>query len=155
MKPDSKHIRAPLRFPGARGQSAVELSLSIPMLIVLLLAAVELGRIFYIQISVSNAARAGVQYGAQSITIASNNTGIQQAALADAPNITGLTATASHYCQCANGNASTCLATDCSGSHRLLFVKVTTSAPYTPMMSYPGLPGAMTLSGSAVMRVPE
>lgn len=138
-----------------RGQSSVELALSVPMLIVLLLAAVELGRIFYVQISVSNAARAGVQYGAQSITIANDNNGMQQAALADAPNITGLTATASHYCQCANGAASTCLASDCSGSHRLLFVQVTTSAPYTPMMSYPGLPGAMTLNGKAIMRVPQ
>jgi hypothetical protein len=93
-------------------QSAVELALSVPLLIVLPLAAVEFGRIFYTQISVTNAARAGVQYGAQNITTASDTNGTQQAALADAPNITGLTATASHFCQCANDGASTCLATD-------------------------------------------
>ncbi len=139
----------------ASGQSAVELALSIPLLVLLLLAGVELGRIFYIQISVSNAARAAVQYGGQSITTANDNNGMQGAALADAPNITGLTATASHYCQCANGNSSTCLATDCSGSHRLLYVQVTTSAPYTPMMNYPGLPGSLTLTGKAVIRVPQ
>ena len=147
--------RETARHRAAGGQSAVELALSIPLLLVLLLAAVELGRIFYVQISVSNAARAGVQYGAQSITTASDNNGMQGAALADAPNITGLTATGSHYCACANGSSSTCLATDCSGSRRLLYVQVTTSAPYTPMMSYPGLPGAMTLNGKAVMRVPQ
>jgi Flp pilus assembly protein TadG len=142
-------------FTDRRGQSSVELALSIPLLIVLLLASVEFGQIFYTQICVTNAARAGVQYGAQNITTAGDTSAAVQAALADAPNVTGLTATASHFCQCANGAASTCLATDCSGSHRLLYVQVNTSAPYTPMMSYPGLPGSLTLTGEATMRVPQ
>jgi Flp pilus assembly protein TadG len=145
----------PRLLKGRRGQSVVEFALSVPLLIVLLLAAVEFGQIFYTQISVINAARAGVQYGAQNITSAGDASGMQQAALADAPNIAGLTATATHFCQCANGSASTCLATDCSGSHRLLFVQVNTSAVYTPMMSYPGVPGSMTLTGQATMRVPQ
>jgi Flp pilus assembly protein TadG len=106
---DRSAFRMPRRLADQRGQSAVELALSIPLLIVLLLAAVEFGQIFYTQTCVTNAARAG----AQNITTAGGTAaGIEQAALADAPNISGLPATASHFCQCANGGASTCLATD-------------------------------------------
>jgi len=47
------------------GQAAVELALSVPLLLMMFLVVVETGRAFYIAISVSNAARAGVQYGSQ------------------------------------------------------------------------------------------
>lgn len=43
----------------ARGQSLVELALILPVLLVLVLAAVDLGRIFFARIAVSNAAREG------------------------------------------------------------------------------------------------
>ena len=36
--------------------------------------------------------------------------------VADAPNITGMTAVATHFCKCSDGTASTCLSTDCAGT---------------------------------------
>jgi len=139
----------------ARGQAAVELALSVPLLITLLLLVVETGRAFYIAISVSNAARAGVQYGAQNLTTATDNTGMQNAAIADAANVSGMTATASHYCQCSNGTASTCLSTDCAGSHRLMYAKVITSAVFTPITSWPGVLPSITIPGQAILRVAQ
>ncbi|HYB91566.1 MAG TPA: TadE/TadG family type IV pilus assembly protein [Candidatus Binataceae bacterium] len=149
-------LAGPRSFRAAPGgQSAAELALVIPLLLTSLLVAVEMGRLFYIQIAVANAARAGVQYGAQNLSTAGNNTAMQSAATNNAPNVSGLTATATHFCQCANGAASTCLSTDCSGSRRLLYVQVNTSAPYSPMMKYPGVPTAMTLTAQAIMRVAQ
>jgi len=136
-----------------RGQASVELALSLPLLLMMFLLVVEMGRAFYIAISVSNAARAGVQYGSQNLSTAADNAGMEAAAASNAPNIVGMTATATHFCQCANGSASTCLSTDCSGNHRLLYTQVNTSAPYTPLVNFMGILPSMTVPGKAVMRV--
>jgi Flp pilus assembly protein TadG len=141
--------------PRAAGQAAVELALSLPLLLMLLLVVVETGRAFYIAISVANAARAGVQYGSQSLTTAADNTGMLNAAAVDAPNITGMTTTATHFCVCSDGSSSTCSSTDCAGSHRLVYTRVNTSAPYTPLVNFMGILPSMTVPGSAVMRVAQ
>jgi Flp pilus assembly protein TadG len=129
------------------------MAFSVPLLIVLLLVAVEAGRICLVATGLSSAARAGVQYGAQNLTTVSDTSGMQNAAKADAPNLTGMTATASYYCECSDGSASTCLATDCASSHRLTYVKVNTSATYTPLVNWPGIPTTTTLTSQAIMRV--
>ena len=46
---------------------------AITLLLALFIAVAETGRAFYIAISVSNAARAGVQYGAQNLATAADN----------------------------------------------------------------------------------
>ena len=142
-----------LRCGWAGAQASVELALSVPLLLMMFLVVVETGRAFYIAISVANAARAGVQYGAQNLGTAADNAGMQQAAANDAPNLSGMTATATHFCKCSDGTASTCLATDCAGSHRLLYAQVTTSAPYTPMVNFMGILPSMSVPGNATMRV--
>ena len=136
-----------------RGQASVELALSLPLLLMMFLMVVETGRAFYIAISFANAARAGVQYGSQSLTTAADNAGMQTAATNDAPNLVGMTATATHFCICSDGTASTCLATDCASSHRLLYTQVNTSAPYTPLINFMGVLPSMTVPGKAIMRV--
>jgi Flp pilus assembly protein TadG len=137
----------------AWGQASVELALSLPLLLMMFLVVVETGRAFYIAISVSNAARAGVQYGSQNLTTAADNAGMQSAAASNAPNVVGMTETATHFCICANGTASTCLSTDCAGSHRLIYTQVNTSAPYTPLITFMGILPPITVPGKAVMRV--
>jgi Flp pilus assembly protein TadG len=136
-----------------RGQASVELALSVPLLLMMFLVVVETGRAFYIAISLANAARAGVQYGAQNLSTAGDNAGMQQAAVNDAPNLVGMTATATHFCVCSDGSASTCLSTDCAGSHRLLYAQVNTSASYKPLITFMGILPSMTVPGKAVMRV--
>jgi len=137
----------------SRGQAAVELALSVPLLLMMFLVVVETGRAFYIAISVANAARAGVQYGAQNLTTANDNAGMQLAASNDAPNLTSMTATASHFCVCSDGTASTCLATDCASSHRLVYTQLITAAPYSPLINFMGVLPAMSVPGKATMRV--
>jgi len=149
----------PLRYrysPGnhenSRGQSSVELALSLPLLIAMLLIMVEAGHMCLLSVSLGSAARAGVQYGAQSLTTVKDSTAMISAAKADAPNLTSMTVTASYRCVCSNGNASTCLSSDCSTSHRLTYVTVSTSAQYTPWFNWPGVPATTTLTSQATMR---
>src|SRR6185503_6112479 len=60
-----QHLKPATARPGARkrcrtrGQSLVELALVLPVLLLLVLAAVDLGRIFFARIAVANAAREG------------------------------------------------------------------------------------------------
>jgi Flp pilus assembly protein TadG len=140
---------------GDLGHALVELSLVFPILVLLLVGAAEFGSMAYATIEVSNAAHAGVQYGAQNHATASDNAGMQAAALDDGPNVTGLAATATHFCGCSNGAASSCLATDCAGARILEYVQVNTTATVSPVMYYPGLPRTFTLRGQAIMRVEQ
>ena len=80
-------------------------------------------------------------------------TGMQTAATQDAHDLSGISATASKSCTCANGNASTCLNTDCSGSRIIESVTVNTTATVTPPYHVPLVPRSFTLTGKAVMRV--
>src|ERR1700759_2276170 len=85
---------------GDKGQAFVELALVLPIFFLLLIGAVELGRLAYASIEVSNAARAGVAYAAQNHTTAQDATNIQLAATQDAPNIPSLAAATSQSCAC-------------------------------------------------------
>ncbi|MBE7159246.1 MAG: pilus assembly protein, partial [Rhodospirillales bacterium] len=60
----------------------VELALLLPLLLLLLVGAVDLGRAFYVAIEVSSAASAGAVYGTQNPT---DTAGMQNAAALNAP----------------------------------------------------------------------
>jgi Flp pilus assembly protein TadG len=140
----------------AEGGSAIlELALSLPILLALLVGIAEFGRFGFAAIEASNAAHAGVQYGAQNHATASDNAGMQQAAINDALNLPGLTAAASHFCICSNGSASTCLATDCVGARIVEYVQVNTAATVNPIFKYPGISKTLKLQGQAIMRVEQ
>ena len=141
--------RARLYF--SRGQSAVELAFLAPVLVLVLVIAADFSRVFYMSIEAANAARAGVQYGSQSTTNASDTAGMKQAALNDASNLSGLTASASNFCECPPSTSHvTCSSTTCSGME--MYVQVNTSAQFQTLVHYPGVPSRVTLNESALMR---
>lgn len=138
------------------GAAMVEFAVFFPVFILLLVGLIEIGRFANFSIVVADAARAGVQYGAQNIITAADNAGMTSMALADGQNISGLTVTnAGHYCGCSDGSASTCLASDCALSHRILWVTVTTQGQFPALLGFPGLPGTFTVQQTAVRRVAE
>jgi Flp pilus assembly protein TadG len=139
----------------SRGQAIAELAVIAPLLILLLIGLVEVGRFADLSIMVGNAARAGVQYGAQNLVTAADTTGMQNAATADAQNVAGITATASSFCKCADGSASTCQPTDCSANHRLTYVTVTTSGTFTSLVHFAKIQPSITIGSSATMRVAQ
>jgi Flp pilus assembly protein TadG len=147
---------AGLRYCGWRkGQSAPELALVTPILLVLLLAGADFARVFYMTIAVNNAARAGAQYGSQTVITAANASGMIAAAKSDGANIPNLSATASQ-CTCeASITVAACSASYCTDNPNATFVEVDTSASFHTLVSYPGIPSSMTLSGKAIMAVQQ
>ena len=144
------------RIKEEKGQALVELALTLPALVLLLVAAAEFARVSYASIEESNAAMAGVQYGAQSPIEAADTAGIQAAAQNDAPDLASglLIATASKSCICSDGSASTCLSTDCSpGVSIETILTVKTQATVDPLIHLPGIPSTFTLRGQAVQKV--
>jgi hypothetical protein len=131
------------------GQALVEVAISA----IFLMGTCECGILEYDAIEVASAARAGVQYGAQSRTTAVDISGIQTAALSDGSNVSGLKATATHFCSCSDGSASTCSGGDCTASRVVEYVQVNTAVTVTPPFRIPALPQSFTLTGLAVMRV--
>ncbi len=143
---------------GDVGQALVEAALTLPLLFLILLGAAEFAWLAYNAIEVANAAKVGVAYGAQS-GICGDATGIQNAARADASDVTAtLTVTPSTAGVCSSGAAckgagNTCLNTDCpSPDHIETILTVNTSATVNPLIHVTGLPLSYTLHGKAVQK---
>jgi TadE-like protein len=149
-----------------KGQAFVELALVLPIFILLLVGAAEVGRLAYASIEVSNAARAGVAFAAQTHATAKDTTNIQLAANNDAPDITSLIATPSFSCSCESSAGVMGASVDCDGistavgscpspSRIVLYVQVTTTAPVNTIFHFPGIPSTVTLRGFATMRAEQ
>jgi Flp pilus assembly protein TadG len=144
----------------ARGQSAVELALGLPFLVLVLFLVCEFARVFYVAMGVASAARAGVQYGAQSYVKAVDDSGMRAAALNDGKNINGLSAAPTHFCmcdgaQCSPAQSSACIVS-CSAppstcTEPKVFVQVTTSATFRTGLLF-GLPYNVPLRSVAVLQ---
>jgi Flp pilus assembly protein TadG len=149
------------------GQSLVELALLTPLLLLLIIGTVEMGRYAILSILVGNAARAGAAYGARNTTTAGDQTGIQNAALADLQDISSFTTqptvTSTFVCGCDNGGTiipspetnAACGVTCNVGSHLVTSVQVTVTGTFNSMFNYPGIPSPLTLSSTATERVAE
>ncbi|HEY1883597.1 MAG TPA: TadE/TadG family type IV pilus assembly protein [Candidatus Cybelea sp.] len=129
------------------GASLVEFAVVLPFLALLLIGLIDFGRYMYAGIVIANAARAAVQYGAQTPETAADTTGMKNAAIADAGGLPNVSASPLPYCL-VNGVSGSC-----STAGAVTYIKVVTSGTYTPLIRYPGLPASVPVSGSAVMRV--
>jgi Flp pilus assembly protein TadG len=165
------------------GSALVELALTTPLLLGVLLGVAEIGRIAYAAIEVQSSARAGAAYAAQNPGTAFGSTtggspvaAIELAAQNDASNITDLTfpTAPTQACVCETNYASgatptfnsttpvSCTAsaisscpavTSTSTSYVVEYVVVNTQATVKTMFHYPGIPTSFTLNGTAQMRV--
>ncbi len=140
------------------GQSLVELALVLPVLLLLLVGTIEVGRFAYYSILVANAARAGAQYGAQGLLTAADNAGMLTAAQNDGQNVAGLTVSAVQRCGCTGaGLSATCpVAPPCTlPNHALVYVEVTATGTFSSLFNYPGLPPSIVLTSTEKMRVAQ
>jgi Flp pilus assembly protein TadG len=146
------------------GGALVETALSMSFLLVLLLGAVEFGRLAYAAIQVNSAAKAAAQYGAQSRTTAADIPGMTSAAQNDyfgntALQLTSPTATTGYACNCADtGSTAVCTnnsvtAPACPGSVMEVTITVQTQTSFNPLFHVPGLAGPFTLTGTAKQKV--
>jgi TadE-like protein len=135
--------------------SLIELALVLPLLFLLLLGVFDFGRGYYLAIEISQAAHSAALYGSQNPT---DTTGMQSAAVADAadvPNFTISSVIATYGCECSDGSLPvvSCITNPSCGSMNVVdYVQVNTSASYSALFPYPGIPSPLTLHGSARMR---
>ena len=160
---------------GERGTALVELAVVMPLVVLLLVGAIDFARVFYTALAVTQAARAGAEYGvltgasstdasalAAAITLAAQN------AVASDIGTVGVPA-AKTECQCVPdnpGNAGALdglavvacttagAATGCSGQrHLAMFVTVTASKTFMMTAAFPGLPYSMPITRTTRLRV--
>jgi Flp pilus assembly protein TadG len=141
------------------GTSLIEFALVAPVLMFMLIGLIEVGRYAFLSIVAANAARAGVQYGAQDLAHAADTNGIKNAALQDGLNLSNWTAsgggvTGQYLCSVNGGALQTCT-TGTSGppANTIYYVSVQVTGTFKSLMSYPGIPTNIPVSGKAVMRV--
>jgi len=140
------------------GQAATEFAMVAPVLAVLLIGVSDFARAFYFYEEVVASARAGAQYGSQSVTTAANSSNIQAAALASGTNVPGLSVSSS-VCTCQSptpSGESACASSYCNGANSTAtYVIVNTSATFKTLITYPGIPHTSPLSGQAIMQVQD
>lgn len=146
------------------GQSLVELCLTVPLLLLILVGASEVARFAYYSIAVENAAHAGALYAGQNTTSANDTAGITSIANQEAASIGGgstVTVTSvNRNCTCfspltsTNAAMASCFASCPSPSTLLQYVQVNTKGVAPTLFNYPGLAGAtFTVYGSATAAV--
>jgi TadE-like protein len=147
-----RRSRARKREPG---YSLIGLALLIPLLLIVVAGIIQIGQLAYFNIAVTDAARAGVVYGAQSHSTAADEAGMAAAAENNAAGIRGMTVTAGHFCQCAGTGASDagCLPNGCPDGRPILYVRVVTQARVNTIFGLPSK--TYTAKGNAVMRVEQ
>ena len=138
------------------GASLVELAMLLPLFLLLLALAIDLGRASYLVEEIQGAALAAVAYGAQNPT---DTTGMSNAATDDAPNVPSLSVgTPTYGCECATDttgstySASCATTPTCTSSNVVYRVNVTVTATYTTLFPWPKVPSSMSFSSSASMR---
>jgi Flp pilus assembly protein TadG len=135
-----------------RGNAIVEFAFVLPVLIIFIAGIVDVGRYTYYSILISNAARAGAAYGAQTEITAHDIKGIESAVAADAGNASSLVSASpapTFSCQDSSFKPVSCNST----SNRYEYVVVNARGTFNPLIKYPGLPGALTIQSTANMRV--
>ena len=136
------------------GSSLVECAVVLPVLILLMVGAIDFGRAYFIDIQVASAAQAGAAYGVQNFT---DTGGMVTAAKLNAPSVPGIMAVATFGCECHDGSSfsSSCTSNPICPQNILNYADVVTTATYTPMLPYPGIPASISLRSEVRMRVSQ
>lgn len=138
-----------------RGAATTELALALPLLLLITLGLVDLGRAAYEAIAVDSAAGAGVAYAVRSLADATDVAGITNAVLADVSDDIDpakISVETSSACECSRGGPVAC-DTTCSGTAPQMFVRVRVEKQFQTLIAYPGMPRTIDISREAHMRV--
>ena len=129
---------------GERGQALVELAMIAPVLIILMLGAIDFGRVYFAYVAVTNGARNGADYAAAGSEAAADIAAIKAAAVADTNDLLDTSST--------NPDVTVVTATDSQGR---LYADVTVQYTFTTIFDWPGLPHSIDLERTVRARVAE
>lgn len=137
-----------------QGSVAIELALTAPLLLLMLIGAADFARVFYHAVTLANAAGTGVFYGAQNNIHSGEFTQMQQVAQTDAKDLGTIAAVAGRYCDCPNGTKVDCVSGSCPtyGPPRV-YVSTQTKEAFSPLVGWTGIPNPVTVGRTAYMRV--
>lgn len=151
MRKTTKRIRNP-----RRGGAMVEFALTMPLLLLLAVAAGDFSRIFWESSVMSRAAATGAKYGAQDNRTSSEYVTMKRLSDNSASHLESATATADRVCDCPDAPQTwvDCLATSCPnyGQPRA-YSRVQMAKTFSTMGYYPGLPQTTSLRLRSYMRV--
>jgi Flp pilus assembly protein TadG len=145
-----------------RGNAAVELAIAVPVILAMVLGAIDFGRVHLEAMVVKNAATTGSFYGAQSVQYSTDSTGIQAAATGEAGGIDGYSVTNDIVCQCLNANGdydsgetqASCGEADC-GAYGVprVYVRTRSQKTFSTLGWYPGVPQTTAMDMTGWVRV--
>ena len=133
------------------GNALLEFSLTMPLVILLFLGAMDLAFVIQQNIMITDAAVTGARYGANGHM--NDLTGMQAAATSAASGVQNFSVTAVNFCTCTPGGPTVSCASSCGATAPLQYAKITTNASCPLLFKVQGLPVALPLSYSSTMRV--
>jgi len=119
------------------------MALVMPVLAFILVATVDFARVYRIALAITWCARDGAVYGSQSLAKSSDTTGIRDAALADATDLSPQPTISS----------TTKSGSDSTGSYT--YIEVTATYSFTTIASFPGIPSTVDLSRTVRLQVDQ
>jgi Flp pilus assembly protein TadG len=144
------------------GSAFVELVVSLPLLMLILIGTIDFARVFNMSIELTNAARAGAQFGTKTVLSSTNGAGMSSAALT-ATDLTGVTVITGRTCGCAPDDgtgqpwpaatgAGVPPCTVCATGHLVISVTVTTVKAFSMIAPFPGIPNSISITRAATLR---
>jgi len=149
------------------GGVLAEFAIVVPVALLLLLGAVDFGRVWALASASANAAHAGAQYGSQNAQLAGDIEGMRQVTIRDLANSPALAAsnpgengitladftiTPERYCECSDGSGIACDNKCGGGTNPMVFVRVRVDTTFQTMFDYPGIPSTIPIAREAVLR---
>jgi Flp pilus assembly protein TadG len=124
------------------GNMMIEFALALPVLSLMLIGMLDLGRFAIDKSSMLQAANAGAQYGVVASSAgslsATDLTNVNSTAQAST-SLTGVTASNSVFCECTSGVSVTCTSTCSGGSAPKHYLTVTTTRAFTSVVGATGI----------------
>ena len=138
----------------SRGTAALELGIAGPLLILMVIGAIDFGRIFYQAVTIANAAETCAFYGTQNNVKSGHFSGMQQAARDYAQSIGTITATGDRFCACPDGNTVDCVTGTCAGyGPPRVYARCLVEKQFRLIAPIPEIPNPVTVRKRVVMRV--
>jgi Flp pilus assembly protein TadG len=135
------------------GGALIELAVVMPVLILIAVGVMDYSRVYFTSVAVSNAARAGAEYGTAVAGNQIDQTKIQNFAKADGAEVGSITVTSRTFCECAGVPVLNC-APLCTGNNPPeVFVEVNATKDVALLLRYPGLPASITVARQATFRL--
>jgi Flp pilus assembly protein TadG len=137
------------------GNVTIEFGFIVLFMVTLAIGAFDFGRLGYSKIAVTNAARAGTQYGVQNMSTAANIPGMKQAARNDIGDTNAtLDISARNYYACPGQGEVADESVLCNdGTFSYFYVEVTVPDEIDLLFPYPGIESPRQIASTNIMRV--